>query len=206
MNNYNRNEAHSRALKPIGRGKDEDEYAALTIDGWKRKKATRSSSLRQETPDIDQASKDNFDEWEDAYMVMQNVHSLLLAELEKLAKSDQMYDDPQVDMSNWNIAENLLEETRYMISYVSHGNLAQDQANKRTSTRDDDDDSSTLSITAAGGEIFQSSMTGYLREQIKSHFKENLFGIVSNLQKRGKGKSDAVELIKHVCVVFKLII
>ncbi|GKB52308.1 hypothetical protein Tco_0903061 [Tanacetum coccineum] len=105
------------------------------------------------------------------------------------AKSDQMYDDPQVDMPNW-----------YMISYVSHGNLAQDQANKRTSTRDDDDDSCTLSITAAGGEIFQSSMTGYLREQIKYHFKENLFGIVTNLQKRGKGKSDAVELIKHVAV------
>ncbi|GJW50335.1 hypothetical protein Tco_0091686, partial [Tanacetum coccineum] len=82
------------------------------------------------------------------------------------AISDQTYDDPQVDMSNWNIAENLLEETRYLISYVSHGNFAQDQANKRTSTRDDDDDSCTLSITAAGGEIFQSSMTKYLREQI----------------------------------------
>ncbi|GKB97871.1 splicing factor 3B subunit 1-like protein [Tanacetum coccineum] len=80
----------------------------------------------------------------------------------------------------------------------------QDQANKRTSTRDDDDDSCTLSITVGGGEIFQLCVTGYLREQIKSHFKDKLFGIVTNLQKRGKGKSDAQELIKHVYVVFKL--
>ncbi|GJX54617.1 hypothetical protein Tco_0282986 [Tanacetum coccineum] len=75
MNNYNRNEAHSRGWKPKGRGKDEDEYAALTIDGWKRKKATRSSSLRQETPDIDQASKDSFDEWEDAYICDSIAHA-----------------------------------------------------------------------------------------------------------------------------------
>ncbi|GKC02499.1 hypothetical protein Tco_0994109, partial [Tanacetum coccineum] len=71
-------------------------------------------------------------------------------------------------------------------------------------TMDDDDDSCTLSITVGGGEIFQLCVTGYLREQIKSHFKQNLFGIVTNLQKRGKGKSDALELIKHLCVVFKL--
>nr|GEV43923.1 DNA polymerase epsilon catalytic subunit [Tanacetum cinerariifolium] len=120
------------------------------------------------------------------------------------AKSDQMYDDTQVDMSNWNIAENMPKETWYPIAYASHGNFAQDQANKRTSNRDDDGDSCTLSITAVGGKIFQPCMTGYLKEQIKSHFEDNLFGIVTNLQKRGKGNSDALELIKHVCVVFKL--
>ncbi|GKD99825.1 hypothetical protein Tco_1387809, partial [Tanacetum coccineum] len=120
------------------------------------------------------------------------------------AISDQMYDDTQVDMSNWNIAENLSKETQYPISYASHGNFAQDQANKRTSYWDDDDDSCTLSITVAGGEIFQPCMTGYLKEQIKSHFKDSLFGIVTNLQNKGKGKSDALELIKHVCVVIKL--
>nr|GEU89867.1 hypothetical protein [Tanacetum cinerariifolium] len=82
--------------------------------------------------------------------------------------------------------------------------FAQDQPNERTNTRDDDDDSCTPSVTAAAGEIFQSCMTEYLRDQIKSHFTDKLFGIVTDLQKRGNGKSDALELIKHMCVVFEL--
>ena len=54
MNNYNRNEGHSRGWKPRGRGKDEDESAVLTLDEWERKRATGSSSLRQETPNVNQ--------------------------------------------------------------------------------------------------------------------------------------------------------
>ncbi|GKA98205.1 DNA polymerase epsilon catalytic subunit, partial [Tanacetum coccineum] len=154
------------------------------------------------------------------HKVMQKVLALLRAELENFgaaynyggvqAKSDQTNDDPQGDRSSCNIAENLPEETRdHFNSIVSDfiylpSKFAQDQANKRTNIRDDDDDSCTPSVTAAAGEIFQSCMTEYLREQIKSHFTDKLFGIVTDLQKRGKGKSDALELIKHVCVVFEL--
>lgn len=54
MNTYNRNEGHSRGWKPRGRGKDEDESAVLTLDEWERKRATGSSSLRQETPNVNQ--------------------------------------------------------------------------------------------------------------------------------------------------------
>ncbi|GKA94089.1 DNA polymerase epsilon catalytic subunit A [Tanacetum coccineum] len=69
---------------------------------------------------------------------------------------------------------------------------------------DDDDDSCTPSVTTAAGEIFNSCMTEYLREQIRSHYTQKLFRIVTDLLKRDKGKSDALELIKHVCVVFEL--
>ncbi|GKA73799.1 hypothetical protein Tco_0780101 [Tanacetum coccineum] len=54
MNNYNRNEGHCRGLKPRGRGKDEDASAVLTLDEWERKRAIGSSSLRQETPNVNQ--------------------------------------------------------------------------------------------------------------------------------------------------------
>ncbi|PWA94332.1 DNA polymerase epsilon catalytic subunit [Artemisia annua] len=123
------------------------------------------------------------------------------------AKSDQTIVNPQVE-SNWNIAEDLPEETRdHFDSIVSDfiylpWKFAQDQANKQTNIRDDD--SCTPSITAAAGEMFQSCMTEDLREKIRSHFTNKLFGIVTDLQKRGKGKSDAQELIKRVCVVFEL--
>ncbi|GKC49550.1 hypothetical protein Tco_1072295 [Tanacetum coccineum] len=39
-----------------------------------------------------------------------------------------------------------------------------------------DGESCTPSITAAAGEIFQSCMTEYLREQIRSHYTHKLFG------------------------------
>ncbi|GKF61311.1 DNA polymerase epsilon catalytic subunit, partial [Tanacetum coccineum] len=95
------------------------------------------------------------------------------------AKSDQTNDDPQVD-SNWNIAENLPEETRdHFDSIVSDfihlpSKFTQDQANKRTNLRDDDDDSCSSSVTAAAGEIFQSCMTEYLREQIVSLHQQTI--------------------------------
>nr|GEW21216.1 hypothetical protein [Tanacetum cinerariifolium] len=38
----------SRMIEPSGRGKDDDEYAVLTLDEWEMKRATGSSSLRQE--------------------------------------------------------------------------------------------------------------------------------------------------------------
>ncbi|GJR60534.1 hypothetical protein Tco_1502696 [Tanacetum coccineum] len=54
MNNYNRNEGHYRGLKPRGMGKDEDASAVLTLDEWERKRTIGSSSLRQETPNVNQ--------------------------------------------------------------------------------------------------------------------------------------------------------
>ncbi|PWA40336.1 DNA polymerase epsilon catalytic subunit [Artemisia annua] len=87
------------------------------------------------------------------------------------AKSDQTIVNPQVE-SNWNIAEDLPEETRDQFDSIVSDfiylpwKFAQDQANKQTNIRDDDDDSCTPSITAAAGEMFQSCMTEDLREKV----------------------------------------
>nr|GEY92648.1 hypothetical protein [Tanacetum cinerariifolium]GEZ09047.1 hypothetical protein [Tanacetum cinerariifolium] len=54
MNNYNRNEGHSRGWKLRRRGKDGDESTVLTLDEWEMKRATGSSSLRQETLNVNQ--------------------------------------------------------------------------------------------------------------------------------------------------------
>ncbi|KAJ0887133.1 putative DNA-directed DNA polymerase [Helianthus annuus] len=82
--------------------------------------------------------------------------------------------------------------------------FAQDQASKRANVRDDD--SCTPSITAAAAETFQSSVTEHLRKQIESYFTHKLLKIVSAivLHVREKGKSHALELIKHVCAVLEL--
>ncbi|KAM0016354.1 putative DNA-directed DNA polymerase [Helianthus debilis subsp. tardiflorus] len=82
--------------------------------------------------------------------------------------------------------------------------FAQDQASKRANVRDDD--SCTPSITAAAAETFQSSFTEHLRKQIESYFTHKLLKIVSAivLHVREKGKSHALELIKHVCAVLEL--
>lgn len=54
MSNYNRNEGHSSGWKQRGRGKEEDESAVLTLDEWEKKRAGGSSSLRQETHNVNQ--------------------------------------------------------------------------------------------------------------------------------------------------------
>jgi len=54
MSISNRNEGHSRGWKQRGRGKEENESAVLTLDEWERKRATGSSSFRQETRNVNQ--------------------------------------------------------------------------------------------------------------------------------------------------------
>ncbi|KAI3524546.1 hypothetical protein L1887_03204 [Cichorium endivia] len=67
MSNTNRNEGHSRGWKPRGRG-NEEESAVLTLDEWERKRATGSSSSRQENP--------NFNQDEDLARQLQNQFDL----------------------------------------------------------------------------------------------------------------------------------
>ncbi|KAJ0576989.1 putative DNA-directed DNA polymerase [Helianthus annuus] len=127
------------------------------------------------------------------------------------SKSDQANDYSQVDIvPRWNIAENLPKETQdHFILIVSEflylpWKFAQDQASKRANARDDD--TCTPSITAAAAETFQSCITQHLRKQIESYFTDKLLKIVSDivLRMREKGKSHALELIKHVCAVLEL--
>ncbi|KAI3714743.1 hypothetical protein L6452_21702 [Arctium lappa] len=51
MSYSNRNEGHSRGWKQRGRGK-EDESDVLTLEEWERKRASGSSSSRQEPPNV----------------------------------------------------------------------------------------------------------------------------------------------------------
>ncbi|KAK1431332.1 hypothetical protein QVD17_07789 [Tagetes erecta] len=124
-------------------------------------------------------------------------------------KSDNTNNDSEVAIvPQWNIAENLPKETQdYFIGTVSEflyhpWKFAQDQASKRANVRDAE--SCTPSITAAAAETFQSCMTEYLKEQIETYFKHKLLKIVNALQKSEKGKSPALEFIKHVCAVMEL--
>ncbi|XP_071730284.1 DNA polymerase epsilon catalytic subunit A-like [Rutidosis leptorrhynchoides] len=132
---------------------------------------------------------------------------------------------PQVEVvSMWNIAENLPMETQErFISTVSEflyipWKFAQVELRKRATIRDDDDDSCTPSITAAAAEVFESSMTEHLREQIRTNFSGKLLKIVRetdhHMRKTGKSQAvqdntmnkgnPALEFIKHVCAVLLL--
>ncbi|KAI7734906.1 hypothetical protein M8C21_021709 [Ambrosia artemisiifolia] len=128
------------------------------------------------------------------------------------SRSDQTRDDSPVDIvSQWNIAETLPKEIQDdFILIVSEflyfpWKFARDQASKRASVRDDDD-SCTPSITAAAAETIQSGITEHLRKQIESYFTDKLLKLVSAIVLRmgEKGKSYALELIKHVCAVLEL--
>ncbi|KAM0031519.1 putative DNA-directed DNA polymerase [Helianthus debilis subsp. tardiflorus] len=127
------------------------------------------------------------------------------------SRPDQTSNGSQVDIvSRWNIADSLPKETQDHFTLIVSEFLylpwkfAQDQASKRANVRDDD--SCTPSITAAAAETFQSSFTEHLRKQIESYFTHKLLKIVSAivLHVREKGKSHALELIKHVCAVLEL--
>ncbi|PWA95928.1 DNA polymerase epsilon catalytic subunit [Artemisia annua] len=157
---------------------------------------------------------------------MQFWHSLLFMDQYNYGgiqtKSDETEDDPQVDIvSSWNITDNLPTEIQdHFLLIVSQfmyrpWKFALDQVRKRAKIRDDD--SCTPSITAAAAEIFESSMTEYLSEQINSYFSKNLLNIVDTiLHMRKLGKSQeaqdnngykgdpALEFIKNVCVVLSL--
>ncbi|XP_076884641.1 DNA polymerase epsilon catalytic subunit A-like [Bidens hawaiensis] len=110
--------------------------------------------------------------------------------------------------SHWNIAENLPNETQDHFNLIVYDFLyhpwefAQDQANKRANVRDAD--SCTPLITAAAAESIQSCMTKHIQKQIIPDFTKRLMKIVSALYNREKGKSHALEFIKHVCAVLAL--